>query len=175
MNTNIEVSLINRQIIRTRASQNSFDKKSNKTRIRLYDFFSINEIKVCKKILKMPYYFNYFDTMYDFDFIKVVGELKRINIDIDTDIDTDKIDFINTKNEEKYILCRYNDEKKSTLNEYLFNLSVDERERANLKDKDLIKFNSMKEAWINWNKTMPQVDYNVNMSVGLPLSAMPQR
>ena len=59
--------------------------------------------------------------------------------------------------------------------EYLFNLSVDERERANLKDKDLIKFNSMKEAWINWNKTIPQVDYSVNMSVGLPLSAMPQR
>ena len=123
MNTNIEISLINRQIIRTRASQNSFDKKSDKTRIRLYDFFSINEIKVCKKILKMPYYFNYFDTMYDFDFIKVVGELKGINIDIDTDNNTDKIDFINTntKNDEKYILCRYNDEKKSTLNEYLFN------------------------------------------------------
>jgi hypothetical protein len=59
--------------------------------------------------------------------------------------------------------------------EYLFNLSVDERERANLKDKDLIKFNYMKEAWINWNKTIPQVDYSVNMSVGLPLSAMPQR
>jgi arylsulfatase A-like enzyme len=60
-------------------------------------------------------------------------------------------------------------------NEYLFNLSVDERERANLKDKDSIRFNSMKEAWINWNKTIPQVDYSVNMSVGLPLSAMPQR
>jgi arylsulfatase A-like enzyme len=59
--------------------------------------------------------------------------------------------------------------------EYLFNLSVDERERANLKDKDLIKFNFMKEAWINWNKTIPQVDYSVNISVGLPLSAMPQR
>jgi arylsulfatase A-like enzyme len=59
--------------------------------------------------------------------------------------------------------------------EYLFNLSIDERERANLKDKDLIKFNFMKEAWINWNKTIPQVDYSVNISVGLPLSAMPQR
>ena len=120
MNTNIDVSLINRQIIRTRTktktTHNDIDKKSNKTRICLYDFFSINEIKVCKKILKIPYYINYFDTMYDFDFIKVVGEQNGINIDID------KLDFINTQNAGKYILCQYNDEKKVTLNEYLFNL-----------------------------------------------------
>ena len=117
MNTTIDVSLINRQIIRTRTTHKSFDKKSNKTRICLYDFFSINEIKVCKKILQIPYYIHYFDTMYDFDFIKVVGELKGINIDIDIN----KTDF-NTKNGEKHILCQYNDEKKVTLNEYLINL-----------------------------------------------------
>ena len=117
MNTNIDVSLINRQITRKRTSHTFFDKKSNNTRICLYDFFSINEIKVCKKILKIPYYINYFDTMYDFDFIKVVGDLKGINIDFDID----KTDF-NTKNGEKYILCQYNDEKRVTLNEYLFNL-----------------------------------------------------
>ena len=115
MNTNIEVSLINRQIIRKNYKDTR--EKRKRTRISLYDFFSINEIKVCKKILQIPYYINYFDTMCDFDFIKVVGELKGINIDIDID----KIDF-NTKNGEKYILCQYNDEKKVTLNEYLFNL-----------------------------------------------------
>ena len=43
MNTNIDVSLINRQIIRTRTNtkttHNDIDKKSNKTRRCLYDFF----------------------------------------------------------------------------------------------------------------------------------------
>ena len=114
MNTNIDVSLINRQIIRK--NYKDTHEKQKITRICLYDFFSINEIKVCKKILKIPYCIHYFDTMYDFDFIKVVGEIKGINIDID------KIDGINTTNGDKYILCQYNDEKKVTFNEYLFNL-----------------------------------------------------
>ena len=51
--------------------------------------------------------------MNDYDFIKV-GEIKGRNID--------KIDFISTKNEEKYILCQYSNEKTVFLNEYLFNL-----------------------------------------------------
>jgi hypothetical protein len=111
MNTNIDVSLINRQISRKPYIDN---KEQQKNRIYLYDFFSLNEIKVCKKILKIPYYGNYFDIMYDFDFIKV-GEIKGRNID--------NIDFINTKNDEKYILCQYKNEKTIFLNDYLFNLT----------------------------------------------------
>ena len=111
MNTNIDVTLINRQIIKVKYKDNINSKeKQRKTRICLYNFFSINEIKVCKKILKIPYYINYFDTMNDFNFIKV-GEIKGENIDIN-----------NTKNEEKYILCQYNNKKTIFLNEYLFNL-----------------------------------------------------
>lgn len=112
MNTNIDISLINRQIIRKNYKDTR--EKQKRSRISLYDFFSINEIKVCKKILKIPYYVNYFDIMNDYDFIKV-GEIKGRNID--------KIDeFIGTKNGEKYILCQYNNEKMVFLNEYLFTL-----------------------------------------------------
>jgi len=110
MNTNIDVTLINKQINKEKYKDNINSKeKQIKTKIVLYDFFSINEIKVCKKILKIQYHVNYFDIMNDFNFIKV-GEIRGKNIDID-----------NTKNQEKYILCQYNNEKTIFLNEYLFN------------------------------------------------------
>jgi hypothetical protein len=110
MNTNIDVSLINRQITRKNYTYSKENQK--KSKIYLYDFFSLNEIKICKKILKIPYYENNFDIMYDFDFIKI-GEIKGRNID--------NIECINTKKDEKYILCQYKNEKTVFLNEYLFN------------------------------------------------------
>jgi hypothetical protein len=110
MNINIDVSLITRQIIKKNYTYSK--EKQKKGKIYLYDFFSLNEIKICKKILKIPYYENNFDIIYDFDFIKV-GEIKGRNID--------NIDGINVKKDEKYILCQYKNEKTIFLNEYLFN------------------------------------------------------
>jgi hypothetical protein len=40
-----------------------------KTKIVSYDFFSINNIKICEIIAKISYYRNYYDIFVDYDFI----------------------------------------------------------------------------------------------------------
>ena len=61
--TNIDVSLIKTQKyeknIKNEAIKNeNILKKPGKKRIKIYNFFSINESKICNKISKIPNYFN---------------------------------------------------------------------------------------------------------------------
>ncbi len=59
--------------------------------------------------------------------------------------------------------------------DYLFDLSADERERANLGRRDPARLRSMREDWEAWNATMPPIPEDATVSLGYGAREMPQR
>ena len=59
--------------------------------------------------------------------------------------------------------------------EYLFNLSADQRERANLAKDQPERLRHMRAAWESWNQTMPAIPEDATVSLGYTLEDMPQR
>ncbi|MFC7411676.1 sulfatase [Hydrogenophaga atypica] len=60
-------------------------------------------------------------------------------------------------------------------NDYLFNLSLDERERANLGHRHPQRLLSMRLAWEEWNASMPSIPDDARVSLGYSYRDMPQR
>jgi arylsulfatase A-like enzyme len=60
-------------------------------------------------------------------------------------------------------------------NEYLFNLSTDERERANLIQREPQRLEAMRQAWQAWAQTVPPIPPDAAVSVGYSYKDMPQR
>jgi arylsulfatase A-like enzyme len=60
-------------------------------------------------------------------------------------------------------------------NDYLFNLASDERERANLGEREGTRLHAMREHWEAWNATMPSIPEDAIVSLGYSLKDMPQR
>ena len=110
MNVFIEINQINA----TKPKKPQLNAK-NKTKICLYNFFSINESNICDKIRKIPYYFNYYRILIDYDFIQI-GQLGEKVLE--------KLENIHIT-DEKVLLFQYkNDDKCVKLNDFLFNLST---------------------------------------------------
>ena len=59
--------------------------------------------------------------------------------------------------------------------EYLFDLSADERERANLARRHPERFEAMREDWLQWNATVPAIPEDAAVSLGYSHADMPQR
>jgi hypothetical protein len=59
--------------------------------------------------------------------------------------------------------------------EYLFDLSADERERANLARREPDRFAAMREDWLAWNRTVPAIPEDATVSLGYSHADMPQR
>lgn len=109
MTTNIDVTLINNQMTN---KKKEFNKNvENGAKIVLYDFFSVNEINISKKIKNIPYNANYFDIIIDYDFIDI------------SKIDENLIENIDLNENKKYIFFHYNNEVRVDFQEFLFNLS----------------------------------------------------
>ena len=116
--TNIYVSLIKTQKyeknIKNEAIKNeNILKKPGKKRIKIYNFFSINESKICNKISKIPNYFNNYNIIIQNSFIKV-GEMNERVLE--------QLNIINTKNNDKYLLFEYNNNKNIDFEDFLYNL-----------------------------------------------------
>ena len=60
-------------------------------------------------------------------------------------------------------------------NEYLFDVEADERERANLADREPERLVAMRQAWHAWNETMPPIPNDASASLGYSVADMPQR
>jgi arylsulfatase A-like enzyme len=60
-------------------------------------------------------------------------------------------------------------------NDYLFNLPADERERANLAAREPARLAAMREAWEQWNNSMPPIPADATVSLGYSVKDMPQR
>jgi arylsulfatase A-like enzyme len=57
----------------------------------------------------------------------------------------------------------------------LFDLSHDERERANLAKREPARLAAMRAAWEAWNATMPAIPEDAAVSLGYTTQDMPQR
>jgi hypothetical protein len=109
MNTNIEISNINKHFfIRI---NNSLEKRKNITKIYPLNFISMNEVEICEKISKIPYYENNFNIIIDYDFIKF-GQLNEKMVESIQTFD----------NNEKLVLFQYKNEKCIEFNIFLLNL-----------------------------------------------------
>jgi hypothetical protein len=123
MKTNIDISLIktqkyeknikNEEIKNEEIKNEDITKKTGKKRIKIYNFFSINESKICNKISKIPNYFNYYNVVIKNNFIKV-GEMNERVLE--------QLNIINTKNNDKYLLFEYNSNKNIDFEDFLYNL-----------------------------------------------------
>ncbi len=60
-------------------------------------------------------------------------------------------------------------------NDYLFNISADERERANLAKRMPEKLQSLRAAWEAWDATVPAIPEDATVSLGYSVRDMPQR
>ena len=60
-------------------------------------------------------------------------------------------------------------------NDYPFNIPGDERERANQGKKDPERLERMRQAWEDWNATMPAIPEDATVSLGYSAKDMPQR
>ncbi len=59
--------------------------------------------------------------------------------------------------------------------DYLFNLSQDERERANLAARESERLAALHDAWEAWNASMPAIPPDATVSLGYGAKDMPQR
>ncbi|CAN7633649.1 sulfatase family protein [Acidovorax sp. LjRoot117] len=60
-------------------------------------------------------------------------------------------------------------------NDYLFNLTQDERERANRAPVEPERLQSMRAAWEAWNASMPAIPEDATVSLGYSVKDMPGR
>jgi arylsulfatase A-like enzyme len=59
--------------------------------------------------------------------------------------------------------------------EYLFDISTDARERANLAHCQPERMQAMRQAWLDWDATMPPIPPDATVSLGYSAKDMPQR
>ena len=59
--------------------------------------------------------------------------------------------------------------------EYLFDLSADERERANRAKREPERLARMRDDWLAWNATVPPIPADATISLGYSSADMPQR
>ncbi len=59
--------------------------------------------------------------------------------------------------------------------DYLFNITADERERANLAKRQPERLEAMRTAWEAWHATMPPIPTDATVSLGYSVKDMPQR
>jgi hypothetical protein len=60
-------------------------------------------------------------------------------------------------------------------NDYLFNIDADARERANLAHREPQRLADMRQAWEDWERTVPSIPADAGISLGYSYKDMPQR
>ena len=112
MSASIDVTLINSQLICKKKKYDKIVQHTNsESKILLYDFFSINEINISKKIKNISNNVNCYDTIRDYNFIDI------------SKIDENLIENIDLNENKKYIIIHYNNQIQVDFQDFLFNLS----------------------------------------------------
>lgn len=112
MNTNIEISNINKHFFLN--SDNNDEIKNNSsdtTKIIKYCFYSLNEIDISNKIKKIPYYINNYLICDDYDYINI------------SQIDDKYIDKISLQNDSKYLIFTYKNQNLIDFDDFLYNFT----------------------------------------------------
>lgn len=115
MNTNIEISNINKHFFLISEENNDKEKNNDnnkcRTKIINYCFHSINEANISDIIKTWSYYSNYYSVVEDYDYINI------------NQLDEKYVDKINLKNDTKYLVFSYKNENFVVFNDFLFNIT----------------------------------------------------
>ena len=122
MNSDINVDMMKPYFF-NEPNNNTNNTKNNKinknTKIKLYDLFIVNEVKISKKITTIPHYYNNYEIITDYHTIEVGSPNECLLEQLDI--------VLNNENNDKYLLVSYNSTKNQTFvdfNTFLFHLKT---------------------------------------------------
>jgi hypothetical protein len=111
MNTNIEISNINKHFFSSKEGNNEEDNKEYITKLTNYSFNSINEANISDIIKKIPYYSNNYLIVEDYDFVNI------------SQLNDKYIEKLNLSDNKKYLIFKYKNDKLVDFNDFLTNLT----------------------------------------------------
>jgi hypothetical protein len=112
MNTNIEISNINKQFFLDNDNdENDDNRKKYRTKITNYCFNSINEANISDIIKKIDYYSNNYAVVEDYDYINI------------SQLSEKYINKLNLTDNNRYLIFSYKNENYVVFNDFLFNLT----------------------------------------------------
>jgi len=111
MNTNIEISNINKHFFSSKERNNEEDNKKYITKLTNYSFNSINEANISDIIKKIPYYSNNYLIVEDYDFVNI------------SQLNDKYIEKLNLSDNKKYLIFKYKNDKLIDFNDFLTNLT----------------------------------------------------
>lgn len=94
-------------------------QKLKNTKIKLYDLFIVNEVKISKKISTIPHYYNNYEIIIDYQIIEVGSQNECLLEQMDV--------ILNNTNNDKHLLISYNSNKNDVFvdfNTFLFHLKT---------------------------------------------------
>ena len=109
MDTNINISLVNKYFSLNDKPINKKKENKCRTKITNHSYLSVNEAKICYKISKIPYYPNYFSILEDYELLNI----SQLNDDV--------IKQLKNVNEIKYYLFKYNDKHSVKFSDFIYN------------------------------------------------------
>ena len=120
MNSDINVDMMKPYFFNEPNNNTNITNKLNKnTKIKLYDLFIVNEVKISKKISTLPYYYNNYEIIVEYHTIEVGSPNECLLEQLDV--------ILNNANNDKYLLISYNSTKNQTFvdfNTFLFHLKT---------------------------------------------------
>ena len=111
MNTNIEISNINKHFFPINERNEEEDNKKYITKIINYCFSSINEADISDKIKNISYYSNEYLVVEDYDFINI------------SQLNDKYIEKLNINDNKRYLIFKYKNDHLINFYEFLFNFS----------------------------------------------------
>lgn len=109
MNTNINILTINNYFSRNNEKNNEYFYLQKRKKIVPNSFFSINEVNICHKIKKIPYYSNYYSILDDYELLNI----SQLNENI--------IEKVKNIGNNSYYLFQYLDVNSIDFLDYLYN------------------------------------------------------
>ena len=111
MNTNIEISNINKHFFSSKERNNEEDNKKYITKLTEYNFYSINEANISDIIKNIQYYSNNYLIIEDYDFVNI------------SQLNDKYIEKINLNDNKKYLIFKYKNDNLVDFNDFLTNLT----------------------------------------------------
>ena len=149
MKTNIDVSLMKNVVYSFFDSKerNRTEDSCSKTKIEIYDFSSVNEIKISKKINEIPYYSQNYEIITQYSLIKA-GQMRENTLETQDNI-------LNTQNNDKYLLIEYNN--KITIKHLTFDTFILHLPNPKLFIFHILDSNGLVEYWIEPSREIFQL------------------
>jgi hypothetical protein len=118
MNANIDVELMHKNFRKRAHNANNNNNKNNKnqTKLCIYNFFSINEIKISECVKNIPYYSMFYGN--------IVEEWNYLEIAQLGEKTLEKVELTSLDREKRYILLKYSPKVTERFADVLFSLST---------------------------------------------------